>query len=201
MTAADASAAAAAAAAASVSASMSAHGSMGSTPPRGDAPPITDSWLPTVQEPPVEPLARQFLLRLNLPYAIGTRVPGPDDPDQNAYQQVTINGFVRIEQIGITQVNELEFDCDWALHAYHPDWKASQRINSRATSYAANAQGTKVNVPEYTEDDGTVVPAADWYIGWSRAPIRGERQMDPTVELPRFRSMITWRVPGHVLQG
>lgn len=162
--------------------------------------PITGSWQQTIIDPPIEAMARVFLERIEQPYDIGTLLTSPDDPDQDP-TQVAVAGFIRLEGLGTTQINELEFDCDWGLHAYQDDEVASSFWCRKLTGFAANAQGTKLTVPSYELPDGTVVPQLDWYVGWSRAPIRAQRQIDPTVNLPRYRSMISWRVPGHVLAG
>lgn len=117
----------------------------------------------------------------------GTKLPGPDD-DEALYQSVTISGFIRLEEIGTTQVNDLEFDCDLAIHAYHPDEIAAGRMCRKLTAHAGNAQGSTI-----TDDEG------EWYVGWSRVAVIAQRQIDPTVDLFRFRSMVTWRVAGHQL--
>jgi hypothetical protein len=156
------------------------------------------SYLPDLVDVDVEAMAQNYLSNIPLPYAVGTRLPGPDD-DPSEYQLITVNGFVRVEEINVSPCNELEFDIDWALHGYHPDEAAASYLTKDATSRAANAQGNWVTVPELELPWGGVREARAWYIGWSRAPIRSQRQEDPTVEFPAYRSLITWRVAGKVI--
>jgi hypothetical protein len=156
------------------------------------------SYLPNVIDPDVEAMAEAYLSNIPLPYAVGTGLPGPDDePDE--YQQITVNGFVRVEEINVAPANEIEFDIDWALHGYHPQEDVASHLNRDATARAANAQGKWVTVPELVLPWGGVRPAMAWYISVSSAPIRCQHQDDPTVEFPRYRSLICWRVAGRVL--
>lgn len=156
------------------------------------------SYLPDVIEPDVEAMAATYLTDIPLPYGVGTELPGPDDePDE--YQQITVNGFVRVELINDEPANEIEFDIDWALHGYHPDEAVASHLCRDATARAANAQGSWVTVPELALPWGGTRPAMAWYIGYSHAPIRCQHQDDPAVEFPRYRSLICWRVAGRVL--
>lgn len=161
---------------------------------------MSASWLPTMEPPDMGVLGVSYVTGLNLGPRVGTKLPGPDeDPDE--YQLITVDGFIRIEGIGNSPANELEFDCDWAIFAYHPDESTASWLCNRATSLAANAQGGTYTSPEYTLPTGQLVPAADWYTGWTRVVVLSQPSTDPTVDLPRFRSMVTWRVAGHELEG
>lgn len=149
------------------------------------------SWLPTVEPPDIATLAVAYLGVFPTDWAglIGTQLPGPDSqPDE--FQQLTVDGFVRVEEIGTTPANELEFDCDFAIHAYHPNEITASRVNRRLSTRAGNAQGSTITIG-----------SGDWYVGWTRVVVESQRQKDPTVDLPRLRSMVTWRVAGHQLEG
>lgn len=162
--------------------------------------PDSQSWLPTMEPPDMGALGTVFVDALNLGSPVGTRLPGPDDdPDESV--DVTVSGFIRIEEIGTHLANELEFDCDWAIMAYHPNEIVASRLCRRASIIAGNAQGGTYTIPDQVLADGTVEPATDWYVGWSRVAVQSQPSSDPTVDLPRFRSMVTWRVSGHELQG
>lgn len=152
------------------------------------------SWLPTVMPPEYIGMGVSFLDQFGLTYGVGTRVPGPDDQPAQ-WSQVTIDGFIRVEGINIVPANELEFDCDWAIHVYHPKDQTANQLCLQLMAFAANAQGNTVNV---TFDDGS---QDNWYVGWSRVVVGAEPSDDPTVDLPRTRCLVSWRVPGHQLEG
>lgn len=162
---------------------------------------MTASWLPTMVPPNIGVLGSAYVNALDLgpngPRA-GTKLPGPDD-DPELYDEVTIRGFIRVEEIGIVPENPLEFDCDWAVHAYHPDEEMANWLCTQVSIQVGNAQGGTYTAPQHTLPNGVVVPASDWYVGWSRVVVTSQPSTDPTVDLPRFRSMVTWRVPGHEL--
>lgn len=152
------------------------------------------SWLPTVVPPEYVAMAVVFTDQFNLGYGVGTKLPGPDDNPAD-YEKVTIDGFIRVEGIGCTPANELEFDADWALHCYHPKPQVANQLCLQLMAFAANAQGNSVTV---TFDDGS---QDNWFVTGSRVVVGAQPQEDPTVDLPRTRCLVSWRIPGHQLEG
>ncbi|WP_396902693.1 hypothetical protein [Mycolicibacterium sp.] len=110
---------------------------------------------------------------------ICTEVPKPR-PDQTV-----ADPFVRLEWGGGTQVNRLEFDIDIIVFGYARDWDTASLDCRTAFGYMAAATGTQI--------DG-------WYLGWCRGTSLPHRSNDPKVpDLRRYRSMVTWRVPGQLI--
>ncbi len=115
-----------------------------------------------------------------MPCGVGTRVPVQPG---NA---TTPAPFLRLEFAGGTQVNRLEFDADLILCGYAADEIVASAITRRGFGLACAAGGETV--------DG-------WYLGWCRGAVLPQRQPDPNhPDLVRYRSMVTWRFPGHLIE-
>ncbi len=112
--------------------------------------------------------------------AMGDSLPRtPDDATKPG-------AYLRIEFGGGTKANEIEYDLDTILHSYAPS-KDEASLNSRtATAYMDAARGETI--------DG-------WFVGLTRVVSLPTHVDDPRfgTVLPRFRSMVTWRVTAQLI--
>lgn len=125
-----------------------------------------------------EHLGVAFLLPQMRGLNVATQLPPTPD------NRTRPDPFLRIEFGGGSQVNKLEFDLDLILLSYHPDEKVASSNCGRGFGLMAAASGVTV--------DG-------WYIGWARGTSLPHRSTDPKVSLPRYRAMVTWRMPGQLI--
>lgn len=127
----------------------------------------------------IEALGTVFLTP-QMGYPVGTKVRAP------ARNQTKPDPFVRVEFGGGTQVNRREFDGDLIICGYAVDEVTASAMTRRAFGLAAAATGETV--------DG-------WFLGWCRGTVLPHRLPDPQVpSLVRYRSMVTWRFPGQLIQ-
>lgn len=130
---------------------------------------------PVVLPPDVESLARAYLLDKLAPTPIATRLPRPESDDD------TVNGMLRVEYGGGSKPNWFQYDVQCLLHAYDPNEIAAKQIAAKAVALMGAARGQTIN---------------GWYVVGVMAVIAPARLTDPNVNLPRFRSAVTWRVAG-----
>jgi hypothetical protein len=154
----------------------------GLTPP-GPVSPAQWRTYQTVRPPPTELLALAYFTPLMAPTPCATRVPKPSNTAD------TINGFLRVEAGGgVLRPDGILWDVSVILHAYanNTDEAMAEQLGEEAVAWGANATG-------FTQ----VMSNNDkWYITYSRVTGWNTRKGDPLVAMTRYRSMITWRVPG-----
>ena len=110
---------------------------------------------------------------------IATRLPNPAD---NAD---TINGFLRVEYGGGSKANLTEWNLTTILHGYSPIEIQASQICRTATAWMQAARGQSISGWSVTGVPNCVAP---------------HRLSDPNViRLTRYRSMVTWRVPGQLI--
>lgn len=126
-----------------------------------------------------EVLGVSFLTPLMAGKRICTEVPKPRS------NQTVPDPFVLLELAGGTQANRLEFDIDILAFGYARDWDTASLYCRTAFGHMSAATGTQID---------------DWYLGWCRGTSMPHRSNDPKVpDLRRYRSMVTWRVPGQLI--
>ena len=141
-------------------------------------------WTPGFTSPAVLPadiewLAIYFLTPYMGSTPIATRLPNPKE------EADTINGFLRVESGGGTKCNVTEWDLTCILHGYSPNEIQARQICATALTYMSAARGQSVS-------------------GWSVTGVPHctglQRLSDPNVaKLTRYRAMVTWRVPGQLM--
>lgn len=129
---------------------------------------------PVMPPADIEGLVVQYLApRLGLP--VGTRLPNPaNDAD-------TVDGFCRVEAAGGIKVNLTQWDLDIIVHGYHPNEVTAAQITASAVAILEAARHQQFGQYWIGDSDSLVAPA---------------KQTDPLVNLPRYRSMVSWRVTG-----
>jgi hypothetical protein len=161
---------------------------MGSAEPTFIAPPY-----PTLETPPIETMAKVLLPILfataGLTTHVATRRPRPGVDEDNPP-----GGFCRIEAGGGQQVNEVQFVQDLILNTYFAadtDEEAKcERLSNQQTALAGNAAGWRV-----TLDDGRTFDIND-----SRPEVLPTAQVDPMVNVTRYRSMVSWTTTGKPIE-
>lgn len=134
---------------------------------------------PAMESADIEWLTIYYLTPLMGAVTIATRLPNP------GLQADTINGFLRIEAAGGTKANFTEYNLAVILHAYAPDEIVASHIGRTATAWMASARGQTV---------------AGWGVTEVSNVVASHKLGDPNVAgLTRYRSMVTWRVPGRVM--
>jgi hypothetical protein len=143
-------------------------------------PGFTPGFVDPVMKPAdVEWMAVYYLTPLMYPTPVATRLPNPKD------NKDTIDGFLRVERGGGHKCNYFEYDQTIILHAYSPDEPQAADIIATATAWMSAARGQKISGRSVTG----VPHATD-----------GHKLSDPNViNLTRYRSLVTWRVPGHLV--
>jgi hypothetical protein len=137
----------------------------------------------TILPPPIEAMAVAYFTPLMDPVPVATRLPSPSATDD------VVNGFLRLESAGGTQVDQmLMWDMSIILHAYSPLEPQAEDIIGTALAWGANSQG--LTVP---------INGRDWFVTYSRATALATKQQDSLVPLTRYRAMVTWRIPGIAL--
>ena len=135
---------------------------------------------PVLYLPPLEAMGKAYFTPLMSPTPVATRLPRPESRED------TTNGFLRIESGGgYLNDDELLWEMGLILHGYSPDEVQAEQIICDAVARGAAAQGLT-----------TTVANRDWYVTFSRASALPLREEDPRVNLPRYRAMVTWRIPG-----
>jgi hypothetical protein len=137
----------------------------------------------TTRPPPIELLALEYFGPLVAPTPCATRLPKPSNTED------TINGFLRVEAGGgVLRSDGILWDVSVILHAYAPNSQEAiaEQLGQEVVAWGANANG-------FTQ----IMPNLDrWYITYARCSGFNVRKADPLVNLTRYRSMVTWRVPG-----
>ncbi|HVQ84622.1 MAG TPA: hypothetical protein VMS84_07585 [Mycobacterium sp.] len=137
----------------------------------------------TVRPPPTELVALAYFTPLIAPTPCGTRVPKPSNTAD------TINGFLRVEAGGgVLRSDGILWDVSCILHAYanNTDEAMAEQLGEEAVAWGANFTGSSVKMP-----NGDV-----WYCTYARCSGWNQRKGDPLVPMTRYRSMVTWRMPG-----
>jgi hypothetical protein len=137
-----------------------------------------------VAPPPAEALAVAYFTPLMAPLPVSTRLPvvGPRaDTAAPALRVEAAGGFLRQD--------ELLYDMSIILHSYAPTEAAEPAAEQTlATALGYGARGV------YTF---TVTAAGTpWYVTHSWVTAAPLKQNDPLVNMPRYRAMLTWRIPG-----
>lgn len=137
----------------------------------------------TVRPPPTELVALAYFTPLIAPTPCGTRVPKPSNTAD------TINGFLRVEAGGgVLRADGILWDVSCILHAYanNTEEAMAEQLGEEAVAWGANFTGSSVQMP-----NGDV-----WYCTYARCSGWNQRKGDPLVAMTRYRSMVTWRIPG-----
>jgi hypothetical protein len=134
---------------------------------------------PALRRPPIEFLVITYLTPFMGSTPISSRLPtAPNDFD-------TINGLLRVEAGGGTKANLLEFNMTVILHAYSPFEVQAEEISDTAMAWMTAADGQTI---------------AGWSVTKVCSTVEKHKLGDPNVQkLTRYRSMVTWRMPGRVL--
>lgn len=151
---------------------------------------MTWTALPVLVHPPIEWLGYAYFGSLEPAVDVGTLLPGPLEGEPHL-----ATPFLRMEAGGGDPALEIMFDLDLILHAYHgTNEDGAKALSSRATALGAGLRNAVLAVP--LVEDG---PVYDWTVHRSRVSAAPHRQIDPMVNLPRYRSMVTWTVVGRAL--
>lgn len=137
---------------------------------------MTNYVVPPLDSADVQDLGIFYFTPLIAPTLIDSRLP---DVANNAD---TVNGFVTIEAAPGTRVGLAQWDLSFILHAYSPSEYEAATISRKLMAYGTAVQGLTV---------------MGWYIVGLVNAIGGEQLPNPDIELPRYRSALTWRVQGH----
>jgi hypothetical protein len=137
---------------------------------------MTNYVVPPLDLPDIEDLAPFYFTPLIAPTLIDTRLPKPDD------RADTVNGFVTVEAAPASRVGLAQWDLSFILHAYSPSEYEAATISRKLMSYGTSVQGLTI---------------MGWYVVMVVNAVGGEKLPNPDIELPRYRSALTWRVQGH----
>jgi hypothetical protein len=137
---------------------------------------MTSYVVPPLDSADIEDLGMYYFTPLIAPTPIDTRLPNvADDAD-------TVNGFVTIEAAPASRVGLAQWDLSFILHAYSPHEYEAADISRKLMAHGTAVQGLTV---------------MGWYIVGLVNAVGGEKLPNPDIELPRYRSALTWRVAGH----
>ena len=137
---------------------------------------MTDYVVPPLESADIEDLVTFFYTPIIAPTPIDTRLPKiADNAD-------TINGFVTVEAGPATRVGLAQWDLSFILHAYSPVEYQAADLSRKLMAHGTAVQGLTV---------------MGWYIVTLVNAVGGEKLPNPDIELPRYRSALTWRVQGH----
>lgn len=135
--------------------------------------------VPPLLPPDVQDLGIYYFTPFLTPTVVDSRLPKPDDLAD------TVHGFLTIEAGDISRVGLAQWDVSMILHAYSPVEAEAADISNKAMAYGTAVQGLTVMT---------------WYIV-SLVTAIGSRQVpNPDINLPRYRSALTWRVAGHPIE-
>lgn len=151
---------------------------------------MTWTPLPQLTHPPIEWLGFAYYSPLLTGTKVCTEYPGAQG------NKPYVDGPVlRTEAAGGTPALEVMFDLDLILHGYKGrNEDGAKELSQRATKLGSGLRNVTVMCP-LTEDG----PPLAWTIHDAWVSSEPTRQVDPIVNLPRFRSMVTWRVVGRAL--
>jgi hypothetical protein len=130
-------------------------------------------------------LAVAYFTPLMAPLPVSTRLPKP------ALNADTVAPMLRVENGGgFLRADEFLYDISIILHSYAPQSdEVDAEINlGTALGWGAQAYGTTITVG-----------GVDWYITHSWVTGASVQQNDPLVNMPRYRAMVTWRIPGNAI--
>lgn len=136
---------------------------------------MTNYVVPPLDAPDIEDLVPYYFTPLIAPTPIDTRLPNVADNED------TVHGFVTVEAAPASRVGLAQWDLSFLLHAYSPHEYEAADISRKLMAYGTAVQGLTV---------------MGWYIVGLVNAIGGEKIKNPDVELPRYRSALTWRVQG-----
>lgn len=137
---------------------------------------MTNYVVPPLMMPDSEDLPMWYFQPLIAPTPIDTRLPKLDTDADLAY------GFVTVEAAPASRVGLAQWDISFILHAYSPKEIEAADLSRTIMAYGTAVQGLTVG---------------GWYIVGLVNAIGGEKLPNPDIELPRYRSALTWRVQGH----
>jgi hypothetical protein len=136
---------------------------------------MTNYVVPPLDSPDIEDLVPFYFTPIIAPTPIDTRQPDvADDAD-------TVNGFVTVEAAPASRVGLAQWDLSFILHAYSPVEYQAADISRKLMAHGTAVQGLTI---------------MGWYIVGLVNAIGGEKLPNPDIELPRYRSALTWRVQG-----
>lgn len=132
--------------------------------------------VPPLLPPDTQDLGIFYFTPLLAPTPVDSRLP---KPDANAD---TVNGFLTIEAGDISRFGLAQWDIILILHAYSPVEAEAADISNKVMAHGTAVQGLTV---------------MGWYIVGLVTAIGSRQIPNPDINLPRYRSALTWRVAGH----
>jgi hypothetical protein len=137
---------------------------------------MTSYVVPPLLPPDVQDLGIYYFTPLLAPTPVDSRLPKPaDDKD-------TVSGFLTIEAAPSNRIGLAQWDVSMVLHAYSPVEAEAADISNKVMAYGTAVQGLTV---------------MSWYIVGLVNAMGSEQIPNPDIDLPRYRSALTWRVAGH----
>lgn len=137
---------------------------------------MTNYVVPPLAKPDTEDLVTYYYTPIIAPTLIDTRLPNVADSAD------TVNGFVTVEAAPSSRYGLAQWDISFILHAYSPHEYEAADISDKLMAYGTAVQGLTV---------------MGWYIVGLVNAVGGEKLPNPDIDLPRYRSALTWRVQGH----
>lgn len=135
----------------------------------------TNYVVPPLLPPDTQDLGIYYFTPILSPTVVDSRLPNPDD------DRDTINGFMTIEAGDISRFGLAQWDISMILHSYSPVQSEAADISNKVMAYGTAVQGLTV---------------MGWYIVGLVTAIGSRQIPNPDVNLPRYRSALTWRVQG-----
>lgn len=136
---------------------------------------MTNYVVPPLAAPDIEDLVPYFYTPILAPTPVDTRLPKPDNDKD------TVNGFLTVEAGPSSRNGLAQWDMSFILHAYSPVEAQAADISGTAMAYGTAVQGLTV---------------MGWYIVGLVTAVGGVKLPNPDINLPRYRSALTWRVQG-----
>lgn len=137
---------------------------------------MTTYVVPPLLPPDTQDLGIYYFTPRLAPTLVDSRLPKPgNDKD-------TANGFLTVEAGSSDRVGLAQWDVSMILHAYSPVESEAADISNKAMAYGTSVQGLTV---------------MGWYIVGLVLATGSVQIPNPDINLPRYRSALTWRVQGH----
>jgi hypothetical protein len=136
---------------------------------------MTSYVVPPLDSADVEDLGIYYYTPILAPTLVDTRMPRPDD------DRDTANGFLTIEAAPASRFGLAAWDLSFILHAYSPVEAEAADISRKVMGHGTAVQGLTI---------------MGWYVIGVVNAIGGEKIPNPEINLPRYRSALTWRVRG-----
>jgi hypothetical protein len=137
--------------------------------------------------PDPEALALAYFTPLMSPVPVTTRLPKP------AARADTVTPWLRLEAGGgFQRDDEIMFDLSLILHSYAPQNEEPAAAKNLRTALGYGARG--IYTFTVTDPDGV-----DWWVAHSKVQGNLFKQNDPLVNMPRYKAMLMWRIPGQAL--